>query len=259
MNNVPSNRLVSKYFAIRHKTLVRLLSGIMPYYVVNEYPKSGGTWLAQMISQALHLPFESNKPLRFEPCVTHGHFLHPFCLKNVVVVWRDPRDVIVSYYHHCFFLNEHNNASLVKLMKNRLPFNDYRKVKENLPEFIRFVSGNPVSPPFTWPEFAAKWALREDVIHTSYERLRANTATEISRIVRELAGFELSPGQANKIASDNSFVKAKQRARNIMKGNTELSFVRKGSLGGWTEYFDREAREEISAYEKWMEILGYPV
>ena len=44
--------------------MVRLLSGVLPLYVVNEYPKSGGTWVGQMLGRALDVPFPRNRP----PC-----------------------------------------------------------------------------------------------------------------------------------------------------------------------------------------------
>ena len=31
--------------------MVHMLSGAIPLYIVNEYPKSGGTWVGQMLGE----------------------------------------------------------------------------------------------------------------------------------------------------------------------------------------------------------------
>ena len=37
--------------------MVHLLSGPLGLYVINEFPKSGGTWVGQMLGRALGVPF----------------------------------------------------------------------------------------------------------------------------------------------------------------------------------------------------------
>jgi hypothetical protein len=67
--------------------MVHLLSGALPLYVVNEFPKSGGTWVGQMLGQALGVPFPRNRLPVLRPSIMHGHYLHPWGMKNVVVCW----------------------------------------------------------------------------------------------------------------------------------------------------------------------------
>lgn len=232
-----------KLTAARHQLFVRGLSGIAPYYVVNEFPKSGGTWLAQMLADALDLPFRRHSPIQYEPSVTHGHFLRPHGLRNAVLLWRDPRDLLVSFYYHCYFVNEHNNALLVHLMKQRCPLSDYSDIRSNLPKFIRFVTKTPITPSFTWPDFVRTWAARVDVVHTSYESLRADTPSEITRIVSDLTDNTLTDAEAVQVADRHSFVKAKDRAR--PSGDVEMSFIREGSLGGWRRHFSPEAMDAL--------------
>ncbi len=241
-------RVSSRAYAARHKALVRLLSGVLPYYLVNEFPKSGGSWLAEMLSEALDVPFRRNRPIRLERSVTHGHFLIPQGLQNVVVLWRDPRDIMVSLYHHCYFINEYNNRALVELMKARLPFEDYADIGANLPVFIRFISTTPSAPRFTWVQFAENWANRRDVVHTRYEALRADAPKELSRIVRELIGAELPAARAEAIADRHSFDRARQRAADIRASGMEMPFVREGSVGGWQRHFTPEATAEMASY-----------
>ena len=237
---------------------MHLFSGCAPYYVVNEFPKSGGTWLAQMMSAALDIPFRRNQPIRFEESVTHGHFLSPKMLKNVVLIWRDPRDLLVSFYFHCYFVNEHSNRILVEMMKSHLPFDDYHNIRKNLPEFIRFVTDTPLSPRFSWPTFASEWCGQKSAVATSYEALRANTGEELRRIVGEVSGTQISDNQASEIVGAFNFDKVKSERMHNGK-DTEMSFLREGALGGWKKHFtsDAEYMLEACGYHEPMEKLGY--
>ncbi|MEP1472107.1 MAG: sulfotransferase domain-containing protein [Halieaceae bacterium] len=220
---------------------MRTFSGLLPYYVVNEFPKSGGTWLAQMLSDALDVPFRRNAPIRFERSVTHGHFLYPLGLRNVVVLWRDPRDLLVSFYYHCYFINEHHNSTLVSMMKSRCPFKDYSNIFANLPYFIRFISETPVSPRFSWTEFVSVWARRPGTVQTSYAALRLNTAMELARVVHELTGAMLNAELAVEIADRHSFARAQKAAELQKKDGSEMSFVREGAVGNWQKHFSSDA------------------
>lgn len=252
-------RIRARWPAVRHKAFVRGFSGLAPYYLVNEFPKSGGTWLAQMLSDVLDVPFRRNSPIRFERSVTHGHFLKSIGLRNVVVLWRDPRDLLVSFYYHCYFVNEHQNAELVQLMKQRNPFGDYTDIRANLPGFIRFLTDTPASPSFTWPEFAQVWAHRPDKVQTSYEALRADTPGELARVAKALTGTPLHEVRAEEVAERHSFARAKQAAEQERPADAELSFVREGSLGGWRRHFTPEADAALreGGYVEAMRGLGY--
>lgn len=258
--------LRDRLYTARNKAYVRLFSGALPYYVVNEFPKSGGTWLTQMMSDAMELPFHRNDFVKLERSVVHGHYLLPYGLRNVIVLWRDPRDVIVSFYHHCYFVSDYadvmfGNRQLVSLMKERCPFADYDDVRANLPAFIRFISTTPVAPRYSWVRFAQTWANRPGTIQTSYEALRADTPGELARIVKAVNGQDLSPVRAAEVAEAHSFARAKAAAERNKTQSTEKSFVREGSVGGWRTQFSDEALGELAkfGYDEAIRRLGYPV
>ena len=105
----------------------------LPIYLVPEFPKSGGTWFSQMLSECLELPFARNtNPARFEKCVMSGHHLYSPNFSNVTVVIRDGRDVMVSAYYYMLFKNEINRQFGVDRHRQDLNFSDYDDIKSNL-------------------------------------------------------------------------------------------------------------------------------
>lgn len=73
-----------------------------------------------------------DKPIKIQPTVKHGHFMNLISLRNVVALWRDPRDRLVLSFCHCYFINHNNNAGLVQLMRANCPFENYIGIRVNI-------------------------------------------------------------------------------------------------------------------------------
>jgi len=102
---------MNNWFRTKFEGVVRLgmcyaLSSFLPLYIVNEYPKSGGTWVCQMLSDYLAIPFPRNQFPKFQSSIMHGHYLYIPRMKNVYIVMRDGRDIMVSYYYQSLFKHE---------------------------------------------------------------------------------------------------------------------------------------------------------
>jgi hypothetical protein len=234
--------------------MVHLLSGALGLYVVNEFPKSGGTWVGQMLGRALGVPFPRNRFPEFRSSIMHGHYLGAWGMKNVVVVWRDGRDVMVSWYHQQLIPHEWNRAQVAR-SRRELPLEDYDDVYENLPAFIEYAFTRPHSPGFSWRDFGRRWHGRKRAVHVRYEDLRHDTTGELQRSVRELAGEELSPEEARAIADEFSF--ERQSGRRSGEEDRE-SFLRKGVVGEWRERFSPRACEVFDRYAgEELILLGY--
>lgn len=225
------------------------------FYLVNEYPKSGGSWLGQMLAEALDLPFSRNRLPMLKPSILHGHYYHPGNIQRSALIWRDGRDILVSQYYHYLFENERGNAYGVKLTRNALRFSDYNDIRANLPEFMRYMYEYSKHPGFSWSDFVSKWWNNEAVSHVKYEDLRHNTIFELQRLVFELTGAALSDERACRIANEYSFEKQSKRTPGLENIN---SFMRKGIVGDWRNHFTREARERFAEYAGDQLIkLGY--
>ncbi len=255
MANAVSRRLFMKTNAAVRYGMVHLLSSTVPLYVVNEFPKSGGSWTSQMLSEALGVPFPRNRFPSLRPSIIQGHFLSPWGMKNVLVVWRDGRDVMVSWYHHCLFKNERHNSFLVDAVRGDLQLDDYSDVRGNLPAFIEYAFTRHRHPRFTWAGFANRWHGRRDVVYTRYEDLNQNTAAELRRICLALSGRKLAESRAAAIADKYSF--ARQSGRTPGQED-KGGFMRKGVVGDWHNHFTPEARRAFHRYAgRELILLGY--
>jgi hypothetical protein len=234
--------------------MVHLLSGAIPLYVVNEFPKAGGTWVGQMLGRALGVPFPRNRLPVFRKSIMHGHYLSPWGIKNVVVAWRDGRDVMVSWYHQQLIPHEWNRAQVAR-SRRELPLEDYDDVYGNLPAFIEYAFTRPHSPGFSWADFARRWHGRKGTVHVHYEDLRRDTPAELRRIVRKLTGEEPSTQEASAVAEEFSF--ERQSGRRAGEENRG-GFLRKGVVGDWRGRFSPEAREVFDRYAgEELILLGY--
>jgi hypothetical protein len=215
------------------------------YYLVNEYPKSGGSWLGQMLAEAVGISFPRNRLPLLKPSIMHGHYFATWNIKKAVVIWRDGRDVLISQYYHYLFKNERGNAYGVDIARSDLDFLDYNDIKNNLPKFMKHVYETKKHPKFSWSEFVNKWAELEGAVNVKYEDLRLNTSTELQKIAKKLNGIKLSDAKAQKIADEYSF--ESQAKRKAGEENIN-SFMRKGIVGDWKNYFTQESKELFAKY-----------
>lgn len=207
-----------------------------------------------MLSAALGVSFPRNRIPAFESCVLHGHYLRPEGLKNVVSVFRDGRDVLVSYYFYHYFHLLRTNL-YVSHVGRRLPFRDPDNVVENLPKFIEMLLAKPIQPGFSWAEFVRVWWRRPGVVSTRYENVRANPGGELRRLVFELAGIDLQPSRIEPIV--RKFSVERQTKRKPGEEN-RAGFIRKGVVGDWKAYFSHEARQVFDHFAgDELVALGY--
>lgn len=223
--------------------------------LVNEYPKSGASWLAQMLAASLDLRFPRNRLPHFGDCLLHGHLRPKGVGTDVVLMHRDGRDVMVSYYFHRIVGNEYSEKSAHSEMRALLKIDDPLDIRTNLPRFIEANAKRQLHPGYSWGDFAEMWAGHPNVkATTTYEELQANAARALKRCTEAL-GKECSIERAQSIADSFSF--AKQAKRQPGQEDTR-SYLRKGVVGDWANQFTKEAGETFYHYfADVMAQLGY--
>ena len=246
-SDVPSNRVRPRNL-IRAEALYRLASlGTVARFngslLVTEFPKSGGTWLSGLLADAANIDFPQNRFPGLGPAVYHGHYLRRFEGLRTAVLWRDPRDIVVSWYFHCL-LSSHANEALMARTRADLGFEDLQAIVENLPAFIAYMFTRQRSPGFSWNTFFDTWvgsgARR---VHTSYERLSIDPEAELARLVRLLA-LEPTEELAVIVARHSFEAKAGRQRGSADNG----SFLRKGVAGDWVHSFSPEAERVLAEY-----------
>ena len=232
---------------LKRKAMWRYLSGTLPLYLVPEFPKSGGTWFSQMLADCLEVPFYRNwSAQKFTSSVMSGHHLYDSRYKNVTVVFRDGRDIMVSAYYHMLFKSDINAAFGVKRHRSFCDFDDYDDIRANLPQFIQYMFTNfsKGKRHFSWADFVDSWIDQVDY-YVTYRQLRTEPIVTMQAAVKRLTGRELSHEAVAAVVEKYSF--KKQSGRNEGSENKH-SFVRKGIVGDWQNQFTAEAREVFAKH-----------
>ncbi len=232
------------------------------------HPKSGMTWLEFMLAHLLptgrrqpptvrdldrHVPnlaaFGPGDTLKLWPHAlrpsprlffTHTRFDPRLTRGRIVYMLRDPRDVIVSYYH-------------------------YRAALETdaVPDLVTFVA-DEVGKPDAWSEHVEGWVGNRDIPHfclVRYEQLLTHTRSELVRVASfmDLAFDDrdidraLEAGRFEHMRRNEEKFPSWRRA-----SNPDFYHCRKGLAGGWREELPPDAREIIeTGFAATMREVGY--
>jgi hypothetical protein len=220
-----------------------------PFYYVSEYPKSGGTWLARMISDYLQIPFPrfSLLPPTFAS-VVHNHWAYQPGLRRVFYIYRDGRDVMTSLYFHRLRIARHTNRPgkrrLTHTYERLLGKNyDPRDVVKHMRRFVEFEFSQPGrGTPLSWRAHVEDWHRPEQrpgtIAYLSYEELLSDCAETLGRAIETVTGQPIDPWQLDTTIEKLSM--KRQTGRD--PGQSDMTqHIRKGVAGDWRNHFSREA------------------
>lgn len=212
--------------------------------VLTEYPKSGGTWMSQMLSATLEIPYPRNRLPLLSSQIIHGCYLDVNKSIDTVVMWRDGRDTMVSFYYHLMFDKPNTSARFSQRVKAELNIKNVDDVEHNLPAFIRWAFEGGY-PRYSWADFVNTWKDREGIVTTSYEKVTEDPMRELKRVMIHFGHTQFGDDRLQQIVDDFSFEKQSSRKR----GEEDVkSFIRKGIVGDWKNAFNKEAREVFDSY-----------
>lgn len=226
-----------------------------PKIVLTEHPKSGGTWVSQMLADYLDLPSPRNRLPTRRRCVLHGHYLYVHGAHDTIVMWRDGRDVVVSHYYYHLFLRQRTMPAWAAKQQQRLGIADPRDIQRYLPRYIEYCFTD--GPPFnmTWTSFAETWRHRSGCVKTSYEAMREDPGREMKKLLEYLPVPEIDGVKLASSIAKFSFENVTGRKPGEENAHC---FARKGIVGDWKNQFTREAREVFDHYAGQTLIdLGY--
>ncbi len=151
---------------------------------------------------------------------------------KVIQMLRDPRDTLVSYYHHA-------RASLL-LGYFKGSWNDYFKLIEKK----RLAWGDYFDHVIPWYNFNKN---RENSLILRYEAMKQDHRGHVIKIV-DFIGHKLTNETLDIIVEKSSFdVLASKYKSNPLRGwhPEREPFVRKGQVGDWQNYFTTEQQRFI--------------
>ncbi|MFG0327258.1 MAG: sulfotransferase domain-containing protein [Phycisphaerales bacterium JB037] len=250
-----------------------------PFYYISEFPKSGGTWLARMVADALELP-RPEKSIFPIGCaaVLHNHWPYHPKRKRTIYLYRDGRDLAVSgFFHRMRNMNQPDlPASMRAELKKRYdrlfgPGYDPADTRALLPRFIEDTYERPWGVRMTWTRHIESWYDPDRHAHVafvSYEQLLEDCSGELARVIGHVAGKPLPDWKID--SAVEKFSIARQTGRKA--GQEDRGhFIRKGIAGDWKNHFTREAAEVFDRYagetlirlgyepdRSWVERVGAP-
>ncbi len=232
------------------------------------YPKSGNTWVRFLIANLLDqksgsvdfsnieqkvpdIYKNSNLDLlkHVSPRFLKSHeYLDPRYRKVIYIV-RDPRDVVVSYFHY-----------LIKV----------RRITEDRPldQFIdNFIKGD-ISPFGSWYENVASWIYTrnrdENFLMMRYEDILLDTYQELQKIADflQMSVDEDCLNRAIVMSSRDNMQQLEKNQSHLWVGTRgtriEVPFVRSGKSGGWKIELPTSCANRIE--ESWgclLKVLDY--
>jgi hypothetical protein len=239
--------------------------------IIVEYPKSGGSWLGQLISDYLEIPFPRNKFPGLTKSVYHSHYQPKYLIpRNNKILWlvRDGRDVYVSFYYHQLIWSDKNklDPKTVTYTRKQLRLDDYYNVEKNMSKYLEYSFTH--TPPKThyfnfpgnWANYNNKWREefnnnRGNIYLLKYEDLLRDTESTLRSLLSDFFEQEIDEQRLAYVVHKFSFENQTKRK----KGDEDSSsFLRKGVAGDWKNYFNEDAKKIFKTYAgKELIDLGY--
>lgn len=214
-----------------------------------EYPKSGGTWLCNLIKDASGVPFPKGADRITRNSLLHGHYLN-FATKKNIIIWRDPLDIAVSYYHHVFFRTNLNARQLKDTFQRDLLISEHNDIKKNIGLFFEHIMTCKSYPRYSFIEFFNKNYGRPDCFHLTYAGLKTNPELILRNLFNYLE-MEISKEKIENSIKMNTF--SSKTGRKDGKEDKQSS-LRKGIVGDHKNYF--EDAYIVSAHNRFDKVFS---
>lgn len=230
-----------------------------PMYFVCGFPRSGTTWVSEILADYLNLPRPRHYifPIGFAS-VIHTHASAKSGLTNCFYVVRDGRDAMVSLYfstmNHMRREQYPAKRRFTKLFGVNFDPND---VQNNLPLFLEDQFVRPSGASQHWGEHTLMWLDRaqntpNEVVLTRYEILLQNTTQEFNRVLAAMFDT-VDDDLLLEAVNRQSFKRQLRRPQ-----EQHQTFLRQGQAGDWKSHFSQESAEIFDHYAgKALVELGY--
>lgn len=214
---------------------------------VNEYPKSGGTWICRMLRDVTGWRFDDNVIPRPGKSIVKYHRM-PLNVERQIAIVRDPRDVFVSLYFHsrAVFQDDPFNSAIVDATRSVL--DEHKDESSQIAAFVDRLLSDPIYPRFAWHEFY-QYHLDRGTPVFRYEDFREDPENALVKLLGEV-GIKVAPERLSEVVEQHSIDKilARREAENS-DGGKGANFVRRGKVGGFHDYLDEKLISRIEQAE----------
>ena len=235
--------------------LLSLCAGsYFPFYFVVEYPRSGGTWIAHLLSDYLQIPLPKHSlaPIACR-AVIHSHWKYDRRLRFPVYVLRDGRDVAVSMMFYAL-RRIHSQKYYAKRFPSLFHIQN-ENYTEALPRFLTEWFEHPAGCRFSWPRHVRDWVFRAGVHVVRYEDFNRDAHSAFAKLLANLNESDLDEKLMHMTIEKFSFQRQTKREAGQEDQNSNK---RKGVVGDWRNYFNIEAAEIFERYSAGLLVdLGY--
>lgn len=209
-----------------------------------EYPRCGGTWIRHLMQDAMGVQQYATDRIISRDTIIQCHVLPNSSIRRAVVVFRDPRDALVSFYHKKVHYDKRFRG------ERPLEFGGYRHdpdrpVEDDFFAYLKAQLEAPDHPRFSFGQFTRAWLDKPDTCVIKYEDCKADPVRELDRLVR-FVGREVPESALVQAVDKNSFAnRTRQRGGTVRReGQSDSSqFERKGIVGDWRNVFNQSACE----------------
>lgn len=274
-------RLVSLLFFLNRKQKLavdRWLRGRKEYrevreadFVIVSPPKCGRTWMRMMLSRFFQVRYDlpADKLLgydnyhRINPQVPRIRFTHDryinlytgnrdskrdFYPKKVILLVRDPRDVVVSNYFQWINCVNPYKKKLLNIPDNpeQVPIFEYAMTQQfGIPRTVDFLNA-----------WAGELEKTRAHLRIRYEDMRKEPAAVLGQVL-SFMGIDATQEEIDDVVEWTSFenMKKLEQSRTFDSGSRRLMIkdpdnpaafkVRRGKVGGYTDYFNAQEQETI--------------
>jgi len=224
---------------------------------VVEFPKSGGSWVRNMLQTYLGgRPYLNNR-LITPRTVVQVHRLYHWSLRKAILVVRDPRDIYVSMYYFETQYEHRVRDPKINQFVSEMPG---RPVFDAFADYLEAKLLHVTQPRFYYSEFLDSWLNRPNTCVIRYEDCLECPEEQLIRMAR-FVGSSIDLDRVAHAVSVNSFehyTKSKS-GRSRKRGETDnTQFARKGIAGDWQNHFNKKACDLIEMFEgSSLRRLGY--
>lgn len=255
MSSTILRRLTASPFSIRYYQITNgavncLFGRRLGIVHLVEYPRCGGSWIRHLMQDSMEIPQYAYNRRLTQNTIVQCHILPSPMVRKAVVLFRDPRDAMVSFYHKKVSYDRNSRGGKV------FEVGDYRHdpnrdAKEDFFEFLKVHLTRPDHPRFSFGEFTDAWLKMENTCVVKYEDFKTDPVPNLKRLT-DFVGIEVTESKLKEAIEKNSFANRTKRRSGKVRTVGEADsgqFERKGIIGDWKNLFNAVAKKLFLKHE----------